>query len=254
LTFDPNGNIYGTTSEANQHQNYGTVYELSPSSGGWVPTVLHTFTDYFEAGEPYAGVVFDQQGNLWGSTALGGTVNCGGPQFFEPCGTLFELTPSGSGWNYRSAYQFQRSVGGYPNGTFIIDQSGNLYGTLAFNGPNGNGGVYQFNISTGVLTLLYGVSGDPYEGYGPQGGVVMDQAGNLYGVDPNDGPYFEGFVFKLSPASNGGWTFTDLHDFTGGSDGAAPYCTLALDANGNVYGTTNLGGAHNKGTVFKIAP
>ena len=82
----------------------------------------------------------------------------------------------------------------------------------------------------------------------------MDHAGNLYGVDPRNGPHDAGFVFKLSP-SNGGWTATDLHDFTGASnDGAYPYGTLVLDADGNIYGTTILGGTHNQGTVFKITP
>jgi uncharacterized repeat protein (TIGR03803 family) len=81
----------------------------------------------------------------------------------------------------------------------------------------------------------------------------MDAAGNLYGVDPYDGPHNAGYVFELSP-SNGSWTFTDLHDFTGGDDGSNPFCTLVLDAEGNVYGTANLGGTHNQGTVFKITP
>ncbi|MGA2373632.1 MAG: choice-of-anchor tandem repeat GloVer-containing protein [Candidatus Korobacteraceae bacterium] len=253
LTFDAAGNIYSTTSYAQGNQYYGSVYELSPSNHGWTITVLHTFTDYAEGGGSEAGVVFDQQGNLWGSTLLGGADDCYDPQLPDPCGILFELTPSGTGWNYRSAYQFQQSVGGGPTGALIFDQSGNLYGTLFINGASGNGGVYQYNPFSGQETTIYSVAGYPDSPYGPQGGVLMDSAGNLYGVDPYDGPYSWGYVFKLSP-SNGGWTFTDLHDFTGGSDGAAPFCTLAVDENGNIYGTTNLGGAHGQGAVFKITP
>ncbi len=252
VTFDANGNMYGTTIRAENNQDFGSVYELSPSSHGWILTALYDFSDFDQAGSPQGGVLFDQHGNLWGTTYLGGADDCLDPQEPEPCGVLFELTPSGSGWNYRTAYEFEASVGGGPTGTLINDQSGNLYGTLDENGANGNGGVYQFNLSSGVR-MLYGVSGNPEANYGPQGGVVMDQAGNLYGVDPYNGAYNEGFVFKLSP-SNGGWTSTDLHDFTGGNDGAAPYCTLVVDANGNIYGTTAYGGTHNRGTVFEITP
>jgi uncharacterized repeat protein (TIGR03803 family) len=130
-----------------------------------------------------------------------------------------------------------------------MDQAGNLYGTLEENGPNGNGSVYQFNPSTGVLTVLYSASGTGEAPDGPQSGVVMDSLGNLYGVDPNAN--FAGFVFKLSP-SNGSWIFIDLHDFTGGADGAEPYGTLGMDATGALYGTTARGGVDNYGVVFEI--
>jgi uncharacterized repeat protein (TIGR03803 family) len=190
-------------------------------------------------------VVFDKYGNLWGTTELGGSENCSASG--DPCGLIFELTPSESGWIYKTVYQFNRSVGGVPTGNLILDQSGNLYGTLAINGPYGNGGVYEFSPSTGVLTVLYSFTGNGEAAYGPEGGVVMDQAGNLYGVDPFTGAHGVGFVFKLTP-SNGNWVYTDLHDFTGGSDGAYPYGTLALDANGNLYGT-NTGGV-----IFELTP
>jgi len=146
-------------------------------------------------------------------------------------------------------YEFHRSVGGGPTGSLIMDQAGNLYGTLQEDGPNGNGSVYQYNPSTGSLTVLYSASGNGESPFGPQSGVVMDSVGNLYGVDAYAN--YAGFVFKLTP-SNGSWIFTDLHDFTGGADGAAPYGTLAIDANGSIYGTTIWGGANNYGVVFQI--
>jgi len=246
LTFDPSGNIFGTTSYAQDNKYYGSVYELAPSNGGWTPSVLYTFTDYYQGGGAGGGVVFDKYGNLWGTTELGGSRNCYTGSG-DPCGLIFELTPSGSGWSYKTVYEFDSSVGGSPTGNLIFDESGNLYGTLAINGPYGDGGVYQFNPSTGVLTVLYSFAGNGEAAGGPQGGVVMDKAGNLYGVDPYMGTHGVGFVFELSP-STGRWIYTDLHDFTGGSDGASPYGTLALDANGNLYGT-NAGGV-----VFEITP
>ena len=95
--------------------------------------------------------------------------------------------------------------------------------------------------------------GDGQYAYGPHGGVVMDGSGNLYGVDPKSGVYDLGFAFELSP-SNGTWTLTDLHDFTGQNDGSTPSGPLTLDADGSLYGTTQAGGAYNAGAVFEIAP
>lgn len=249
LIFDQAGNLYGTTSYAQANQYYGSVYELSPQGRGWNPTVLYTFTQFGQAASPFGGVIFDRDGNLWGTTLGGGIADCNDPQLPDYCGTLFELSPTGSGWRQRIVYQFHRSVGGGPTGSLIMDQAGNLYGTLEENGPNGNGSVYQFNPSTGALTVLYSASGNGEAPKGPQNGVVMDSQGNLYGVDPYAN--YAGFVFKLTP-SNGSWVFTDLHDFTGGDDGAAPYGTLAIDANGSVYGTTIWGGTNNYGVVFEI--
>ena len=246
LTFDASGNIFGTTSYAQDNQYYGSVYELSPFNGGWTPSVLYTFTDYYTGGGSGGGVVFDKYGNLWGTSELGGSRNCYTGSG-DPCGLIFELTPSGSGWTYKTVYQFDSSVGGSPTGNLTFDESGNLYGTLAINGPYGNGGVYQFNPSTGVLTVLYSFAGNGESADGPQGGVVRDKAGNLYGVAPYKGAHGVGFVFELTP-SDGGWIYTDLHDFGSVSDGEYPYGTLALDANGNLYGT-NTGGV-----VFEITP
>ena len=137
--------------------------------------------------------------------------------------------------------------GGGPTGSLVLDRSGNLYGTLSENGPNGNGGVFQFNPSSGQFNTIYSAAGNPGNEDGPWGGVVMDQGGNLYAADPLTGASGNGYVFKLTP-SGGGWTFTDLHDFTGGSDGAQPYGPMVVDAQGNLYG------ANNGNVIFKITP
>jgi uncharacterized repeat protein (TIGR03803 family) len=252
LTFDQHGNVYGTTNSSQNYDYDGSVYELSPSNGSWLATVLYTFTYSYQVGGPFGGVVFDKQGNLWGTSDAGGNQNCLISND-SPCGVLFELTPSASGWNYSAVYQFDRSIGGFPTGTLVLDENGNLYGTLAANGPNGNGGVYEYSPFAGLLTVLYSFTGEGQYAYGPHGGVVMDGSGKLYGVDPKSGVDGLGFVFRLTP-SNGSWVLTDLHDFTGQDDGATPSGPLTLDATGNLYGTTQAGGAFNAGAVFKIAP
>ena len=252
LTFDAAGNIYGATEYTGYGSPYATVYELSPFDGSWTFNVLYASYDGNEAETPLGGVVFDASGNLWGTTYFGGLDGCeGNPQNFT-CGIIFELTPSGSGWMENTVFQFNQSVGGNPAGNLIFDRSGNIYGTLTGEGPGGAGGVYQFVPSSGQLTLLYAFSGI---GVGPYDGVVMDSAGNLYGTSETTGAYGYGSVFKLTP-SNSGWIFTDLHDFTGGSDGEFPYATVTLDNAGNIYGTTAAGTHcyYTCGTVWEITP
>ena len=249
LIFDPSGSLYGTTSYAQANQYYGSAYELTRQGQGWNSTILYTFTQFDQEASPFGGMIFDRSGNLWGTTFGGGIADCDDPHLPDYCGTLFELTPTESGWSERVVYEFHRSVGGGPTGSLIMDQAGNLYGTLQEDGPNGNGSVYQYNPSTGLLRVLYSASGNGESPFGPQSGVVMDSVGNLYGVDAYAN--YAGFVFKLTP-SNGNWIFTDLHDFTGGADGAAPYGTLAIDADGSIYGTTIWGGTNNYGVVFQI--
>lgn len=231
VTFDSAGNIYGGTNAGGQY-GLGTIWELSPSGGGWAIHVLYALQ--YTGGQAGNGVVFDAAGNLWGS-GDGGEQDCGGQNQLYACGVIWELTPSASGWNQAIVFNFDSTTGGGPIGTFRFDQAGNLYGTLTDNGPEGNGGVFQFTPSSGQYKVLYAAAGNELNPYGPQGGVVIDGAGNLYAADPADGPHDHGYVIRLTP-SNGKWLYTDLHDFTGGSDGTGPSGPLAVDSQGNVYG------------------
>ena len=224
---------------------------MTPSGGGWTFNVLYDFLGG-SLGNPSSGVVFDRQGNLWGYQALGGAENCGAPVDGDPCGSLYELSPSASGWTATNQFAFSADTGGGPSGNLVADASGNFYGTLDNAGPGGSGGVFQFVPSTGAFHLIYSDAGDPAEFAGPYGGVVMDPAGNLYAADEADGPFRCGpfgcgFVFELSP-ENGYWYFTNLHNFTGGSDGGIPVGPLTLDAEGNVYG------ANLRNVIFEITP
>lgn len=251
ITFDQAGNLYGTASTSESDQYNGSVFEMAPSNGGWTFNLLYAFpSSGFSSGALEGGVVFDSQGNLWGVQGFGGTDDCS--DVGDPCGSIYKLSPSQSGWTETTVFGFSASIGGCPSGTLVLDRSGNFYGTLCTNGPYGSGGIFQFVPSSGELNLLYSIAGNPADDAGPYGGVVMDQAGDLYAADEANGTYrcggLEcGFAFQLSPL-NGSWVFTSLHNFMGGSDGATPVGPLALDAEGNVYGAdlTNV--------IFEITP
>lgn len=244
LVFDQAGNIYGTTQGGGLY-NWGTVFKLKPSNGGWVESVLYSFTSGADGGSPTAGgVVFDNAGNLYGTAFLGGAYNTG---------VVYELSPAGSGWIEKVLYDFQSgNDGGNPIGGLIFDPSGNLYGTTVYGGSGGGGTIFEMTPSNGnwIYTVLYSfISGTS----GPESNLTMDAAGNLYGTTFADGTHGFGNVFKLV-LFNGGWTYTDLYDFTGSSDGANPESAVLFDANGNLYGTAEYGGMYGSGVVFEITP
>jgi uncharacterized repeat protein (TIGR03803 family) len=192
---------------------------------------------------------FDQAGNLYGATGAGGGSGCGG----LGCGAIYELTPSGGGWTENILYRFQNGSDGVePRGGLIIGQSGNLYGATPGAGAGGGGTVFQMTPSSGgwQFSMLYSLPG---QGNGPTGTLVMDPAGNLYGMSYGDGADGAGSVFKLTP-SGSGWIYTSLLDFSGGSDGKNPIGNLTLQANGKLYGATTSGGACGGGAVFEISP
>jgi uncharacterized repeat protein (TIGR03803 family) len=262
LTFDAAGNIYGTTANGGMFQNCGglgcgVVYELTLSGGVWTEDILHNFTDGVDGGHPHSGVLFDHAGNLYGTASIDNFEDSSG-------GVVFELTPSGSGWTQTVLYRFQNSAAGSgPYGGLIFDAAGNLYGTTAYGGSGDGGTVFELSPSgdNWNFNLLSSLTGLPGGYLGPYGKLVQDSVGNLYGTSVSGGANNYGYVFKLTP-SNGGWTLTDLHDFTNGSDGAWPYDGLVIDANGNLYGTAFVGGnpgegcyyGFNCGVVFEITP
>ena len=135
LILDGMGNLYGTTSGDGGSGCFGngcgTVYKLTSSDGGWTESVLYNFTGGSDGGLPSAGVIFDTAGNLYGTTHYGGNLAC---NFGYGCGTVFQLTPSGSGWMEKVLYSFQgASDGASPVGGLIFDSSGNLYGSTSYN-------------------------------------------------------------------------------------------------------------------------
>ena len=244
LVFDQAGNLYGTTIEGGSN-GQGVVYELSPSAGGWTEVVIYNLMEQTSGYFPYSGVIFDSNGNLYGTASMGGAYNYG---------TVYQLTDSAVGWTENTVYSFQNNGdGSIPIGGLIVDQSGNLYGTTA-SVPGAT--VFELMPSNGTWTfsVLYSFSANPNPGPddGPNDRLFMDAVGNLYGTAYGEGAYGRGTVFKLTP-SGGHWAFTDLHDFSG-SDGAYPIAGVVQDANGNIYGTTSGGGAYGYGVVFQITP
>jgi uncharacterized repeat protein (TIGR03803 family) len=295
LIIDSKGNLYGTTSEGGTAGS-GTVFELSPGPNGtWTERVVYAFSgSSSDGGLPFAGLIFDGKGNLYGTTVGGG------PSFG---GTVFELTPgSGGTWTEKILYGFTGTDGSEPFAALILDGTGNLYGTTLAGGAYGFGTVFELVAgSNGTWTekvlhsftggndganpqsgLIFDGAGDLYStttsagprdygavfeltpgsngtwsekviyalpgagGIGPFGGLIFDKAGNLYGTSATT-------VFELTPGSNGTWTEKTLHTFLGGKDGAYAESGLILDKAGDLFGTTDTGGAH-RGTVYELKP
>ena len=255
LIFDAAGNIYGTTASniIQSGLQAGTVFELSRSNGVWSETILHQFGTLNDGSVPLSGLIQDHAGNLYGTTANGGSNSvCNGGR---GCGTVYELSPSAGGWTEQVLYSFQgQSDGDTPVGGLVMDAAGNLYGTTSQDGANGGGTVFNLTHSNGnwSLATLYSFPRTG-NGGGPNGNLLLDLAGNLYGTTSANGAYGYGAVFMLTH-SNGNWVYSSLHDFTNGDDGAYPVGNPAFDANGSIYGTASQGGAYLNGTIWKVAP
>jgi uncharacterized repeat protein (TIGR03803 family) len=266
LVMDKKGNLYGTTSlggdysDASHHSGpsyygpcvgtgCGAVFELSPSTGGgWTESILYAFTGFGDGKSPYGGLILDPQGNLYGTTALGGATLTG---------TVFELTPIGDGtWSETVLHSFGGGKDGYSPEYLTLSRTsaGNLYGTTAYGGTNNTGIVWELVYSKTTKTyaekVLHNFSAS---GGSPLGGVVLDSTGNVYGTTDTGGAKGLGTVFELSKTT-GSWTEAVLHNFTGSNNGANPSGDLLRDSNGNLYGMTYIGGKYNLGTVFRITP
>jgi uncharacterized repeat protein (TIGR03803 family) len=231
----------------------------TPAAQAQTYSVLYAFKNGTDGVAPYAGLVRDAAGNLYGTTLEGGDLTCLTP---FGCGTIFKVDASGQETilhNFGGA-----GDGTNPSSSLISDAAGNLYGTTPYNGPSLNGAVFKLD-TTGNYTVLYGFSGAGGDGAYPSSGLVLDAAGNLYGTTGAGGgtgcmSFGCGTVFKLDSAGNE----TVVYRFTGlGGDGALPASGLIRDAAGNLYGTTveggNLTGAclqefsySGCGTVFKV--
>lgn len=188
LVLDNAGNLYGTTFSSPFLNNYGTVFQLTPSGSGWTKNILHSFQGGGDGVLPYGGLTIDQSGNLYGTSNEGGLY--GG-------GTVFEMTLPGT-WQYNILYDFP--LFGMPQGSLTMDSTGNLYGTMT-ESMNGWGSVFKLTPSNGgwTYTSLHDFSGLSNDGGFPEGGVVLDANGNLYGRTFNGGAYGYGVIFEITP-------------------------------------------------------
>jgi uncharacterized repeat protein (TIGR03803 family) len=263
LLMDKAGNLYGAG--AGGAIGGGAVFELTPSSGTWLESLPYSFCQRSGCADGsivYAGVTFDRAGNLYGTTDAGGNPSCLGG---NGCGVVYELrSVSGGTWKEAVLHTFNGAPNdGAGSSRLAFDSSGNLYGT----GGGGNhicfgsspcGTVYKMTRGTSGRwqeTVIYDFTGGATgNGPGPSQGLVIDQAGNLYGTTFYGGSTSCGcgVVYKLAPGSGGTWTYSVLHTFLG-SDGAQPTASMVLH-NGKLYGTTVLGGSGGAGVVFELAP
>ncbi len=257
LIFDTAGNLFGTTVSGGDAAGHGVVFELTPDAKGkWKETVLHRFTGGKDGALPYAGVILDKAGNVYGSTSGGGNLSgCAG----FGCGVVFRLTRESSGkWKEAVLHAFAGGKDGASPYDLISDSAGNLFSTTNSGGSAGNGTAFQLSRSSGgkwKKTILHNF-GKPGDGGGPGAGLILDAAGALYGTTIYGGSSCGsgcGIVFKLTSGSNGQWKERILYSFLGGNDGGAPSADLMIEPSGNLYGTTAGGGSSSAGVVFEVS-
>ena len=270
LVFDQKGNLYGTTRTGGAYEycsdvgyGCGVVFKLT-LAGKY--TLLHTFCEQgnncTDGASPYAGLVFDRRGNLYGTTEYGGV---------HGQGVVFKLTPEGQYVVLHSFCVHVNCTDGYDSSAGLaLDQKGNLYGTTTYGGAHGGGVVFKLTPD-GKYTVLHSFCQQGYpctDGTAPRGGLVLDQNGNLYGTTLlgggvigycSDVGYGCGVVFKLTPKGKETVLYSFCPQYPSCTDGASPYAGLVFDQKGNLYGTTEYGGAncspgYGCGVVFKLTP
>ena len=277
VTRDSSGNLYGTTSLGGTYDS-GIVYKIETSGR---EVILYTFTGGADGGFPVGGVVRDATGNLYGTTYGGGTNGLGTIYEIDTTGQQtvlhsFDATSGSDSWatllrdshgnlygtgagavykldvngNYSVVYSFSAEDGG-PNQNLLMDAAGNIYGTTYAGGLHQRGTIYKIDPN-GNETVLHSF-GAKESGWYPVFGLVQDSAGNLYGVTQQGGVYGagsgDGTVFKFTPKTR---TLIILHSFAG-PEGSQPDGGLVRDSAGNLYGTAEVDGAYNGGTVFELS-
>ncbi len=247
LVMDTAGNLYGTSVLGGTFGS-GTVFEISAVG---VHTVLYSFTGGPDGAQPYKGVTLDAQGNLYGTAVTGGGGSCEGG-----CGVVYKLTKSGSQWTQSVLHTFTGGTDGSgPGSPVAFDSKGNLYGTTPTGGSSSAGVVYQLKPSgTGGWTfkVIHAFTGGTDGNGGSAGRLLVDTAGNLYGVCTVGGAKGFGNVYEIS-ASGSKWIFITLYSFKDQPDGASPYGGVVFDKSGNLFGTTYYAGGNDMGTVYKLA-
>ena len=261
LVEDSAGNLYGTSSQGGL--GFGTAYELSPAmGGGWNESLIYLFAGGADAAQPSGSLIFDSSGNLYGVSQAGGANNRG---------TVYELSPSASGWTEKILYSFAgNSDGQSPTGSVTFDKTGNLYGTTLQGGDSAN--CFQGCGTVFILTLtstggwaekpIISFDGGP-DGGAPGGNLLIDINSNVYGTTLEGGtvnancPVGCGLVFRLTPQLTF-WRLSRLFTFQGGGSGSGPNA-LAFDTLGNLYGDTSFGGPActvdiGCGVVYQLTP
>jgi uncharacterized repeat protein (TIGR03803 family) len=247
LVQDDSGHLFGTTTSGGASDG-GTIFRIETDGTGF--RLLHSFTWGSDGASPYAAVILDGAGYLYGTTAYGGQ---------HRDGTVFKMKTDGTDFQLLHSFAESQNDGSRPQGALVMDDSGYLYGTTLTGGSlqsygtvfrvKTDGSGYQLlqRFSNCLGTSCTGTQADPKS---PAATVVLDGAGNLYGTTSYGGASQVGTLFKMRTDGTG---FEFLHTFNGGeADGARPRASLILDGAGHLYGTTSMGGAADIGTVFMI--
>ena len=258
LVADKAGNLYGTTYQGGTN-NFGSVFELTLSGGVWSETLLYSFAG-FSAGDgeypDYSPLVFDTAGILYGTTQYGGSnTSCN-------CGTVFELTKSGSTWKETILHSFlgaSQKDGNYPEAGLSFDSTGNLYGTTYQGGTFSVGTVFQLQPTktSWKYKVIHNFNNANGGSYYPLGGITQGADGYYYGTTEYGGyAYNAGTIYRMFE-SRGAWFAQTIFYFLEGGNGTYPVSSLAIDAKGNLYGTTYQGGNDETcgggcGTVYKL--
>jgi uncharacterized repeat protein (TIGR03803 family) len=256
LLLDGKGNLYSPCFSFGQNYR-GAVGELSPGARNWKERNLFDFCLHPRNGIclggnlPQYALAWDVAGNLYGVTTEGGA---------HKAGVAFELEHTAGGWKEHVLHSFPASPSDGYNffAGLALDRSGNVYGTTLQGGRIGAGTVFELSPQQDghwKETILSDFPNAAQDGGGPAASLVVDQSRNLYGTTTGGGDRTCscGVVFKMTAGSNGKWSYTVLHRFTG-KDGYSPQASLTLDDQGNIYGTTTEGGPGGYGVVFEITP
>jgi hypothetical protein len=284
VAFDKKGNLYGATTDGGSScpsPGCGTVFQLAPPTqkgGAWTETILHGFSGS-DGSQPAGSVIVDANGNLFGTTAYGGSGTCILLGSNVGCGIVYELSPparQGGKWTYTAVYNFQGGKDGqYPRGDLVFDSTGNLYGATVYGGGYGTCNAPYFLYCGTVFKLnppkkkggqwrekvLHAFKSGT-DGSNPNGGLVFDSKGAIYGTTyaggnqncKTDSSVGCGTAFELKPPSTkgGDWAENHLHIFTAVSDGRLPSSGVIFDASGAIYGAAE-GGVKMGGVVFRLA-
>jgi uncharacterized repeat protein (TIGR03803 family) len=250
IALDAYGHLYGTASAGGLNLG-GVAFSLTDGS---LPgaSVLHSFGGIDDGAQPSGSMASDGSGHYYGTTWAGGAYQLG---------SVFELArnPISGSWTETLVYSFAGRDGTNPYGGVILDAAGNLYGTTWSGGAYGGGAVFALRPNpdgTWTESLLHSFTGGD-DGGSPYAGVTLDLFGNLYGTTNSGGTGRHGTVYRLTSMPNGTWAETVLYSFTGRLDGGWPVGGVVLDDQGNVYGTTvmgGIGGIEEGGVVFEITP
>lgn len=260
LILDVLGNLYGTTSAGGLHgitdprgatSSFGTVFKLRTDGTGF--QLLHSFAGGAGDGRgPWASLLLDGSGNLYGTTILGG-------EACEPyClsdvklgrGTIFRIKTDGSGFQLLRAFPFDVEDAGTPSGALSTDGSGNLYGMTAFGGSSNDGSVFKLRTDGSGFQVLHSFGDSPVDGKNPVDSLVLDRSGNLYGMTQGQGTAGAlATIFKVRTDASG---YQLLRTFVDTREGITPAGSLILDGSEILYGTMAYGGSSNAGTVFSL--